>query len=73
MNPSDNNDLEQDIDVRVIRGDKVPCPICGQILIYQQAEDGKHPAIICPNEDYSVLLEVKQNDILEKLGLRKKR
>jgi hypothetical protein len=48
----DNN--TSSIDIRVLHGEKVPCPNCGEILIYQNIEDGKHPSIICINGDYNV-------------------
>lgn len=35
--------------------------------------DNRGPSIICPNQDYSVLLEVQKVDILDKLGLRKRK
>jgi hypothetical protein len=68
----DNNKSSYDIDNRVLKGEKVPCPNCGEILIYQKVDSGKHPSIICINGDYNVLLNVK-NNILEKLGLTKRK
>ncbi|MDQ0110639.1 hypothetical protein [Paenibacillus harenae] len=73
MNPHQHNDDSKNIDIRVSKGEKVPCPKCGEILIYQSFDSGKHPSIVCPNNDYSVLLEVKRSDILDKLGLRKRK
>ncbi|WP_334073553.1 MULTISPECIES: hypothetical protein [Paenibacillus] len=72
MNPHEYDEFK-DIDNRVLKGEKVPCPTCGEILIYQGPDTGKHPSIICPNHDYSVLLEVQRVDILDKLGLRKRK
>lgn len=66
----DNN--TSDIDIKVLKGEKVPCPNCGEILIYQDVRSGKHPSITCINGDYNVLLNVK-NNILEKLGLTKRK
>ncbi|ODP27403.1 hypothetical protein PTI45_03209 [Paenibacillus nuruki] len=70
MNLKEEN---SDIDKRVLKGEQVPCPYCGEILIYQSMETGKHPAIICSNGDYCVLLEIKRSSILDDLGLTKRK
>ncbi|WCT56585.1 hypothetical protein PQ456_03415 [Paenibacillus kyungheensis] len=70
MNSKEEN---SDIDKRVLKGEQVPCPYCGKILIYQNMETGKHPAIICINGDYYVLLETKRSSILDDLGLTKRK
>lgn len=67
-----NNKDSVDINMKVLKGENVPCPNCGQILVYQNAESGKHPSIICPAGDYHVRLNVNKNDILDRLGLTKR-
>ncbi|MDY8091442.1 MULTISPECIES: hypothetical protein [Paenibacillus] len=67
-----NNKDKNDIDRKVLNGEKVPCPNCGKILLYQKAESGMHPSIICPSGDYHVRLNVNKSDILDRLGLTKR-
>ncbi|SFE86897.1 hypothetical protein SAMN04487969_108134 [Paenibacillus algorifonticola] len=56
---------------RAMRGEEVNCPECGEKLLYYGLNSGKHPAVYCPNNDFKVLMDFKEENIIEKLGLDK--
>lgn len=58
---------------RVIKGEVVGCPFCGEILVYQTVEQGLPPAVICPNGDYRLKINITSGNLLDRLGLTGKR
>ncbi len=58
---------------RITKGEEVPCPHCGEILMYQSVEQGLPPAVICPNGDYRLRINISSGNLLDKLGLTNKK
>ncbi|GGJ31898.1 hypothetical protein [Paenibacillus hunanensis] len=50
-------EMMQTIRKRVMNGDNVSCPKCGERLIFLDKNSGKHPGIFCPNGDFEILIE----------------
>lgn len=50
---------------KVMSGEKIPCPKCGEYLIFYGKNSGKHPGIFCPNNDFEILIEY-DNKFFEK-------
>lgn len=65
-----NNKDSADMDKMVLNGDKVSCPYCGQILLYQKAESVKHPSILYPSGDYHVRVNINRSSIFINCGIK---
>jgi len=57
---------------RVIKGEVVRCPLCGEILAYRTVEQRLPPAVICPNGDYRLKINITSGNLLDRLGLNGK-
>ena len=42
---------------KVVKGEKVVCPKCGEVLFYSGKQSDKHPGVYCPNDDFEILIE----------------
>ncbi|MFB6366569.1 hypothetical protein ACFCP7_21355 [Paenibacillus elgii] len=47
----------QRIREKVVGGEEVKCPNCGQTLMFFGKDSGKHPGIYCPTDDFEILIE----------------
>ncbi|SCW83736.1 hypothetical protein SAMN04487970_106222 [Paenibacillus tianmuensis] len=47
----------QRIREKVMAGEEVKCPNCGQTLMFFGKDSGKHPGIYCPTDDFEILIE----------------
>lgn len=63
----------QDICDRAMKGEEVNCPNCGEKLTFYGIDSGRHPGVFCPNNDFKVLMDFKEQNVIEKLGLDKPR
>jgi len=61
----------QDIFERAMKGEEVCCPKCGEKLVFYVLGSGKHPGLFCINNDFKVLMDFKEQNVLEELGLNK--
>jgi hypothetical protein len=64
--------LLQQLSDRAMAGEEVYCPKCGELLIVNQLGSGKHPGVFCPNKDFKIMIDYKENNVTENLGLDKK-
>ncbi len=52
-------EMMQTIRKRVINGENVSCPKCGERLIFLDRNSGEHSGIFCPNKDFEILIEYR--------------
>ena len=50
----------QSITDRARNGDSVPCPHCGETLVYYGPDSGEVPGVFCPNKDFKALFNMKR-------------
>ncbi|XOK62179.1 hypothetical protein ACJ7K1_03315 [Paenibacillus elgii] len=58
----------QEIREKVVAGEEVKCPNCGQTLMFFQKDSGRHPGVYCPNDDFEVLIEYDRLSKEERKG-----
>ncbi|WP_322908156.1 hypothetical protein [Paenibacillus campi] len=63
----------QNIVDRAMVGEKVYCPNCGELLMINKLGSGKHPSVFCPNGDFRAMIDYKENNVVENLGLDRKK
>ncbi|AWB43488.1 hypothetical protein DCC85_04130 [Paenibacillus sp. CAA11] len=46
----------QTIREKLMKGETVKCPKCGEYLNFLGKNSGKHPGVFCPNGDFEILI-----------------
>lgn len=54
-----HNDFEKYIGIinKLVSGEQVNCPQCGEPLVLRGQNSGTHPGVFCPSDDFEILIE----------------